>query len=771
VFLFAAVAQNGEFQRQPVMKQFETFLQALFPEDSEGFLEIRALPGCIQQFFCLPKMEGVRSFLSPHSGMNIFFGVAARRSSESGSLANCSTLSALFVDVDFKSLSEEKASESLRELSFQASIIIRSGGGLHGYWLLREAIELKEEAHRVKNVLRRLAHRLGGDLGAAEPARILRLPGTFNHKYTPARPVSIEVLRPELRYNICDFEDFLPEEPPEKRTCIAAPLEGAKILEGARNNTLTSLAGTMWRKGMSQEAIFAAISKENEARCAPPLSENEIKRIADSISRYEPAPVAPAGENEIPISEMLRQCGIGNLKEGAPIEQLEAFLREVVRRNVGADRLRTRLLRKELIRCLEDLKIDGAAGLADAALSDRKKNDLQGQEFVFDDPEPWPEEVDLATLLEEIAALFRRYVVLPPSSLNALTLWVVHTYCHNTADVSPILVISSPEKRCGKTLLLEILGHLVRRPLHSANITAAAVFRTIEECSPTLLLDEVDTFIENNDELRGVLNAGYRKSNPYVTRTVGEAYEPRRFFVWGPKALTKIGKLHPTLEDRSIIVLMKRKKPGEKRERFRAKYVADACKLLRRKLERWAADNRSALETADPKLPEELDDRAQDNWRPLVAIADLAGYLWPEEARNTALLLSGQNSKDEDSRGIEILKDLHSLFSEKDTRSSEEIVSELNGMSERPWPECNHGKPINQRVLARLLRPYGIRPNQLWIDSRKTRGYARKDFIESWERYLPGYDAVGPVEPNEIKGLDLTSGPVGSDFLPDEKKQ
>lgn len=65
----------------------------------------------------------------------------------------------------------------------------------------------------------------------------------------------------------------------------------AAVIEGARNETLTSLAGSMRRRGMSEEAIFAALTTENEMRCNPPLGEQEVSAIAASVSRYAPAEV------------------------------------------------------------------------------------------------------------------------------------------------------------------------------------------------------------------------------------------------------------------------------------------------------------------------------------------------------------------------------------------------------------------------------------------------------------------------------------------------
>ena len=70
------------------------------------------------------------------------------------------------------------------------------------------------------------------------------------------------------------------------------------LVEGQRNNGLTSLAGIMRHRGMSQEAIEAALLEENQQRCDPPLDEDEVQRIAASVSRYEPGNLptsAPSG--------------------------------------------------------------------------------------------------------------------------------------------------------------------------------------------------------------------------------------------------------------------------------------------------------------------------------------------------------------------------------------------------------------------------------------------------------------------------------------------
>src|SRR3974377_832988 len=144
-----------------------------------------------------------------------------------------------------------------------------------------------------------------------------------------------------------------------------------------------------------------------------------------------------------------------------------------------------------------------------------KQNDLILPEqpnsplFLLPDPEPWPEPVDGKSLLDELAAIFQRFVVLPSHAEIALALGTLHTYAFGLRTVPAYLALESPEKRCGKTTLLGVLGRLVFRPVAAAHIRARAFFRVIEETRPTLLIDEADTFISGNGRLRGILHAGY----------------------------------------------------------------------------------------------------------------------------------------------------------------------------------------------------------------------------------------------------------------------
>jgi putative DNA primase/helicase len=134
--------------------------------------------------------------------------------------------------------------------------------------------------------------------------------------------------------------------------------------------------------------------------------------------------------------------------------------------------------------------------------------------------EPSAEPVDGAALLNKLRQVFRRYVVLPKGADIALPLWVLHAWTMDAGDISPLMVLVSPTKRCGKTSVLIVLYFLTPRSELSSNITAPALFRYIEDVRPTLLIDEADSFVKDNEELRGILNSGPTKAAANLIRNV-----------------------------------------------------------------------------------------------------------------------------------------------------------------------------------------------------------------------------------------------------------
>jgi hypothetical protein len=189
---------------------------------------------------------------------------------------------------------------------------------------------------------------------------------------------------------------------------------------------------------------------------------------------------------------------------------------------------------------------DVAAAGTSALLYGDEEESAHGM-WEMEEVEPWHEPVDGAALLDELATVVRRFVVLPKNAPEALALWCVHTYAFRLRDVSTYLGIESPEKRCGKTTLLTVLSELVNRPVVASNISSPAFFRVIEETRPTLLIDEADTFLQGNDELRGILNSGYSRKTAYVVRVAERAAGERmgrsvrlgeRETVRGPQEMT-----------------------------------------------------------------------------------------------------------------------------------------------------------------------------------------------------------------------------------------
>jgi hypothetical protein len=189
----------------------------------------------------------------------------------------------------------------------------------------------------------------------------------------------------------------------------------------------------------------------------------------------------------------------------------------------------------------------------DGCVKTARPADAKGQGRAFELPatEPWLDPVNGASVLDEVTEAIGSYVVMPEESRATLALWALHTHCFNCFSTSPRAAISSPEKGCGKTTTLDVLNCLVSRPLSTANATAAVIFRIVEICSPTLLIDEADTFLNENMELRGILNSGHRRGGT-VVRTVGDDHEPRQFSTWAAAAIAMIGRLPDTLNDRSI---------------------------------------------------------------------------------------------------------------------------------------------------------------------------------------------------------------------------
>jgi len=394
------------------------------------------------------------------------------------------------------------------------------------------------------------------------------------------------------------------------------------------------------------------------------------------------------------------------------------------------------------------------AGTLDALVAATRKEPADNA-IGFADCSPWPAPVDPAQLLSEIVDVIHRFIVCQPETAHAVALWVAMSWLMDVVQVAPLAVITAPEKRCGKSQLLALLGKLCRRPLTASNISAAALFRTLDAWSPTLLVDEADAFMKENEELRGLLNAGHTRDSAYVVRLVGDSHTPAKFNVWGAKALAGIGHLAETLMDRAIVLELRRKLPTEsvERQRHAEPGLFDG---LAAKLARFAADFSDQVQGARPDLPAALNDRAQDNWEPLLAIAGVAGGPWPNLALRAALKLSSADSAM--SSGTELLADIQDVFDARgvDQLSTKDLIIALCEDDEKCWATFNRGKSVTPRQISRRLSGYGITSKDIRFGFGVAKGYLREWFEEAFSRYLDDPSASAtPQQPNNGAGFGV----------------
>lgn len=356
----------------------------------------------------------------------------------------------------------------------------------------------------------------------------------------------------------------------------------------------------------------------------------------------------------------------------------------------------------------------------------------------------WEDPVDGAALLAAIVGFIRQYLNAPDAIYRAMSLWAVHTYAVEAAWYTPYLWVTSPSGTCAKTLLLDLLEVLAARARKQDAISPASLARIAHAEHPTFLLDELDGVLkvggEKAENLRTLLHAGFKRG-ARCTLCVGDDHEPRDFDVYGPKALAGIGRLWLTVQSRSIPLRMQRATKAElaKLKRVRGDRLSSEAAPLRSQALRWAADHLEGLRAADPVVPPALGAREADIWRPLLAIADAAGETWPDWARAAAVLLHKVNAADaEDGPVTELLLgDLRdhfgaSLAAEDGYLRMAEILPVLHALEDRPWGLWRTGKgdekPITSHAVGRLLRGYGLAPEQMKVSGIRSAATAARPF-------------------------------------------
>jgi hypothetical protein len=360
--------------------------------------------------------------------------------------------------------------------------------------------------------------------------------------------------------------------------------------------------------------------------------------------------------------------------------------------------------------------------------------------------------IDGAAVLAELHAAVTRYVILPSTeAAAAVALWIAATHAQTSWAHAPRLVIRAPEKRCGKSRLLDVIEGTCHAPLITVNASPAAVYRAIGcDVPPTLLVDEADTIFggknaDANEDLRGLLNAGHQRNRPAIRwDTTTRRLETIPTFAMA--ALAGIGAMPDTIEDRAVVIRMRRRAPGETVAPFRHRRDRPALTRIGLTLASWLGKHLAELEKAEPATP--LEDRAADTWEPLLAVADLAGRDWPHLARHAAVVLTADHDQAGDvSDRIRLLADCRTAFGAADALPTTLLITRLRADPEAPWSD--HGpEGITPKRLAALLREYDIRSATIRFGEPigQVKGYYRADFTDAWARYCP----PPPGDPSQL---------------------
>lgn len=350
-----------------------------------------------------------------------------------------------------------------------------------------------------------------------------------------------------------------------------------------------------------------------------------------------------------------------------------------------------------------------------------------------------------AEMLDDIEAAVRRYCVLPNEhAYVAVVLWATTTHVLNAFDYAPRLVARSAEKRSGKSRLGEVLAGLVHDPLRTVNASVPYIFRSLDKTKPpTILLDEADAIFstkvksEKSEDLRGLLNAGHQRGLTYG-RIVGPTHVPTDFPTFAMAFVAGIGRMPDTIEDRAVVLRMRRRKREELIQPFRQRRDNPLLFTLRDRLTDWAATNQDQLDGAEPDIPVGVEDRAADTWEPMLAVAELVGGHWPARARAACLAMVSESDEDDadQSMGIHLLSDIQDVFGSMSVSfmKSEVLCRQLGGIGEAPWQDIE----LNPSKLGRRLSEYAIKARHNTAGTE--RGYRREDFLDAWSRYLPDPD-------------------------------
>lgn len=271
-----------------------------------------------------------------------------------------------------------------------------------------------------------------------------------------------------------------------------------------------------------------------------------------------------------------------------------------------------------------------------------------------------------------------------------------------------------------------------------SSITPAVLFRVTEKHKPTLLIDEIDMLLKDNNELLGIINAGYSRHAPFTWRYDTDEKCEKPFNVYGAKVFSGIGGMSGTFMSRSIRFELRRKHNDDKpikriNEQDLPRSYTDSIKA---KIKRWSDDNRQAVSQVRVTTPNKLGDREFDNWYILLQIAKVLGVY----DRALQACLSINQADKEPSVNEQLLSDIRDVF-KTPKMFGVDLCERLNNDPELCWGTYNKGQPLAYDAMRKKLKGFGIETKQVRIGAFSKKGYDIEQFQQAFKRYLP------PVSP------------------------
>ncbi|MFW6113894.1 MAG: hypothetical protein ACOC78_03115 [Actinomycetota bacterium] len=346
-------------------------------------------------------------------------------------------------------------------------------------------------------------------------------------------------------------------------------------------------------------------------------------------------------------------------------------------------------------------------------------------------------DVSPPVLLQEIEAFIAEHLELPgelPPLVGAL--WNMQTYMQETLDVLPYIYFSGPYGS-GKSRALETTAAISWRAIHTAGLTSAAIYRTVETWQPTLLVDEFFASRQGSEDLQTVLNARYRRGLA-VIRCRPKSFETDTFKVFGPTCIA--GRtINRSLATRSLTATMA-KADGPIPRRIHHEWAREIrAQLLAMRLSFYGASLPEAPSLADGRLDELISS--------LHSVLLLVDPSRDGEFRETVAGQIRRHVADEnDSTEAELAEALATI-----TPDSEGKVAVMDIVGALGWDTTD--KASATRAGNLIKRAVGLEPcGRVWRDGKKVRGYAWdhekvQRFVRRYS-YTPGLG--GQVVPDTL---------------------